>query len=108
MLIQAYLTASIQSRQVVVDMTKSHLPGYLGNRMLMYFPSVKFWYKDYLGNKARGILQDVKSGLHEGPLRISLPIKPCVLCLHSSASTPVQREIVYVEVWSRETIYGLG
>ena len=34
----AYVTGITQSTQVVVDLTKSHLPGYLGDRMLMYFP----------------------------------------------------------------------
>ena len=38
MLIQAYMTASIHSRQVDADMTKHHSPGYLGDRMLVDFP----------------------------------------------------------------------
>ena len=47
MLIQAYVTASIQSTQVDMDVTKSHSPGYLGDRMLMYFPLSQVLDKDY-------------------------------------------------------------
>ena len=63
MLIQAYVTASILSRQVDADMTKGHSPGYLGDRMLMYFPTqFMYWYKRCLENKHeeifRGDLQE--------------------------------------------------
>lgn len=47
----------------------------------------------------------MNSGLHERPLRISLPIKSYE-CLYSCASMPIKKEIVYVEIWSRENNFG--
>ena len=38
-------------------------------------------------------------------MRISLPIKPYE-CLYSRASVPIKKEIVYVEIWSRENNFG--
>ena len=63
MLIQAYVTASILSRQVDVDLTKDHSPGCLRDRMLVYFPAqFMYWYKRCLENKReeifRGDLQE--------------------------------------------------
>ena len=56
MLIQAYVTASILSRQVDADVTKGHSPGYLGDSMMMYFPTqFMYWYKRYLENKCRDL-----------------------------------------------------
>ena len=54
MLIQAYVTASILSRQVDADVTKGDSPGCLGDRMMMYFPAqFMYWYKRCLENKHR-------------------------------------------------------
>ena len=38
-------------------------------------------------------------------MRISLPIKPYEY-LYSRASVPIKKEIVYVEIWSRENNFG--
>ena len=52
MLIQAYVTASILSRQVDADVTKGHSPGYLGDSMMLYFPAqFMYSYKRCLENK---------------------------------------------------------
>ena len=40
MLFQAYVTASIHSRQVDVDVTKRHSPGYLGDKSGVFSHSV--------------------------------------------------------------------
>ena len=66
MLIQAYVTASILSRQVDADVTKGHSPGYLGGSMMMYFPAqFMYWYKRCLENKRRDLWESFKRDLQD-------------------------------------------